>query len=105
MQNQGQIREIDTVEVEWFNVMITKEFWPECSVVLTEHPTDYPDKCVGRLWIKTLYGEGPTKFVIMGDTIQELRDKLPQWLVRFDPAQGADPCVKEFWTAPRPEEG
>ncbi|MBE3122059.1 MAG: hypothetical protein IMZ58_07640 [Thermoplasmata archaeon] len=58
-------------------------------------PADYPGKFVARKWILDM----PTKTVIVGDSLDEVRNKLPNKpnLVRFDRSFQDDPIIVETW--------
>ena len=62
-------------------------------ICVYDHPTDYPDKFIARLW----YGSVPTRIMATADTLEELRDKIPSSMVRMDRHPKDDPCIVEVW--------
>lgn len=75
-----------------FNMLKEKklEIW-----VIYDCPADYPGKFVARKWVLDV----PTKTVIIGDTLDEVRNKLPnkQNLVCLDRSFQDDPIIVETW--------
>lgn len=63
--------------------------------VVYDHPQDFPDHFVARLW------EGmdntPTATVLVADTLAELRDMLPPDLNGLERMEGDDPTIVETW--------
>jgi len=62
-------------------------------ICVYEHPTDYPDKFIARLWDCNV----PTHIMATADTLEELRDKIPSSMVRMDRHPKDDPCIVEVW--------
>ena len=62
-------------------------------VVIYEKPVDYPDKYVARLWDV----KGPTRRIVLADTLIEARKAIPFGMVKFDRFRNDDPCVTETW--------
>jgi hypothetical protein len=62
-------------------------------VVMRDH-WDYPGKVVARL-VTT----APSLFVLVADTLGELRSQLPSGLSRSEPVPNDLPCVIEIWFA------
>jgi hypothetical protein len=64
--------------------------------VVYDHPTDFPDAFVARLW----EGEAPTDQVLMSDSLDEVRTMIAAQmpgaycLFRMD---GDDPKILETW--------
>ena len=63
-------------------------------VVVYKNPKDYPDKYVARLWdIKNK----ATLCVIVRDTLEQIRDAIPDNLTRISPTAKDDPVIVETW--------
>ena len=62
-------------------------------ICVYDHPTDYPDKFIARLWDCNI----PTRIMVTADTLEELREKIPNTMVRMDRHPQDDPCVVEVW--------
>lgn len=58
-----------------------------------DHPKDYPDKFVARKFVL----DKPTDETITGNTLDEVRRKLPRGLVRFNRHETDDPVIVETW--------
>lgn len=68
-------------------------------ITIYDHPSDYPDVYVGRIWEIGRPGtNGPTNIVITRPSLQELRDDIMQngFTVGFADAQD-DACIVESW--------
>lgn len=62
--------------------------------VVYDHPTDFPDHYVARLW----RGETPTTIGIIDRDLERLRDRLEgMGLVKLMPQEGDDPVILETW--------
>lgn len=62
--------------------------------VIYDHPLDYPDCFVARLWV----GEVATGETIASTDIEVLRDAMERMgLVKLLPMQGDDPVILETW--------
>ena len=58
-----------------------------------DSPTDLSGRFFARKWLL----DQPTNQVLQGQTLEELRGKLPQGLARLAPAPQDDPCIVETW--------
>jgi hypothetical protein len=63
--------------------------WVVCS-----NPSDYPGKHTARPHSPT---HGAANFVLVTETLDDLRALLPPGLSRVVPGQGEDPVILEFW--------
>jgi len=63
-------------------------FW-----VVFDHPTDFPDIFIARLF----HGEAPTNAVIKGDTLADVRALIPHGLVCLTRSPDDDPKIVECW--------
>jgi hypothetical protein len=62
--------------------------------VVYDHPSDFPDHYVARLW----EGETPTSVVLIHRDLERLRERLERLgLVHLDRMEGDDPVVLETW--------
>ena len=64
--------------------------------VVTKSPSDFPGKFVARLHY-TLPAAEPTKVVIIGDTIEAVREAIPHGLFAFARYPSDDPVIVETW--------
>ena len=62
-------------------------------ICIYDHPTDYPDKFIARLWDCDI----PTNIMATADTLEELRAKIPSTMVRMNRDAQDDPCIVEVW--------
>lgn len=58
-----------------------------------DHPIDYPDHWVARLWMN----DQPTEEIRLADSLEELRNRLPPGLVCLSRHQADDPKIVEVW--------
>lgn len=61
--------------------------------VVYEAPPDFPDKYVAR----RLQMNRPTADLVIGDTLNDVRSKLPAGLFRIERSERDDPMVRESW--------
>jgi hypothetical protein len=61
--------------------------------VIYESPDDFPNKYVAR----RLYLNRPTLDFVVGDTLIDVRTKLPKGLFRIERSDRDDPQVRESW--------
>ncbi|SNT23492.1 hypothetical protein SAMN06265795_11847 [Noviherbaspirillum humi] len=61
--------------------------------VVYESPVDFPDQYVAR----RLYLNQPTSDFVVGDTLIDVRSKLPKGLFRMERSERDDPQVRESW--------
>lgn len=57
-------------------------------------PKDYPDKYVARLWD---INNKPTNFVVIADTLERIRNLIPQNMVCIPPSGIDDPIIVEVY--------
>lgn len=60
-------------------------------ISIYNHPDDYPDKYVARVWD----ANEPTRFITLADTLEEIRATIPPNMTRLNRMQGDDPCIVE----------
>ena len=61
--------------------------------VVYEAPPDFPDKYVAR----RLHMNRPTSDYVIGDTLNDVRSKLPAGLFRIERSDRDDPMIRESW--------
>ncbi len=62
------------------------------------HPLDYPDNFVARRWVMLDGGKfEPTTDIIIADTLDIVRSKLPPGLFRIERFETDEPQVVEAW--------
>lgn len=57
------------------------------------NPSDYPNKYVARVFDLNT----PTEFIIVKDTIREIRKSIPSRFIRLNRYQNDDPAIVEVW--------
>lgn len=57
---------------------------------------DYPGRYVARMFV-TLPESKPTRFVLLHDTLEGLRELLPPGLLRIHRDPSDDPVILEVW--------
>lgn len=62
-------------------------------IAIYNHPTDYPDKYVARVWDCNI----PTHLIATADTLEEIRATIPPNMTRLPSMAGDDPCIVEVW--------
>ncbi|SFM14286.1 hypothetical protein [Pelosinus propionicus] len=63
-------------------------------IVVYKNPSDYLGKYVARLW----YSDKPTEFVIVRDTLADVRSAIPAgFFIRVAPSVDDDPVIVEMW--------
>lgn len=63
-------------------------------IVIYKNPKDYQDKFVARLWD---INNKPTKFVVIKDTLDEIRNAIPKRLKRIPRIVNDDPVIIETY--------
>ena len=64
--------------------------------VIYDKPKDFPDKYVARKWIVD-EKPVPTGEVLTGNTLNEIRTKLPRDLYKVNRSPWDDACIVETW--------
>lgn len=62
-----------------------------------DHPADFPDAFVARKWVVRAGGPIATPEVVMGVTLEEVRERLPEGLYPLNRNEGDDPTIVETW--------
>lgn len=64
-----------------------------------ENPDDFKGKYVVRLWQinRSLHMTVPTRYIVVKDTLEEVREALPPGLYRLGEESSDDPEVIEVW--------
>jgi hypothetical protein len=58
---------------------------------------DYPNNIVARLWTTGSGGLRPLPYIVLKDTLEEIRAAVPSGMVRFDRDVRDDPVLVETW--------
>ena len=62
--------------------------------VIYDHPSDYPDNYVARLW----NSDSPTDTVLLADSLETIQEKLHEMGLLCMPRMDEDdPCIVEVW--------
>lgn len=62
-------------------------------ICVYENPADYPGKYVARLWDL----QQPTGFVVVADSLEEIRAAIPYGMVQLARLGKDDPAIVETW--------
>ena len=65
--------------------------------VIYEDPTDNPGKFVARMHMAGRECYGATELHVVGDSLDEVRDKLPPGVVNIGRQIGDEPHIVEVW--------
>lgn len=57
------------------------------------NPSDFPDKYVGRLWNMNQ----STPYAIVKDSLEEVREQIPENMIRLERSTQDDPVIVETW--------
>lgn len=63
-------------------------------VVVCKNTSDYPGKYVARLWN---INNKPTKYIMIKDDIENIRNNIPPWMTRMERSHGDDFVIVESW--------
>lgn len=62
-------------------------------IVVYCKPTDYPEQYVARVWDLNQ----PTRLVAIAETLDTIREAIPDGMTRIPHTPGDDPCIEEVW--------
>jgi hypothetical protein len=62
-------------------------------ITVYNKPKDYPNNCVARLWDINK----PTKYIVISDTLEELRKHIPEHLTRIPRSVNDDSTIVESY--------
>lgn len=62
-------------------------------ITVYEKPKDMPDKYVARLFDINQ----PTEFAVVGDSLSDIREAIPEWMVKINPEAEDIPQIKEVY--------
>jgi hypothetical protein len=82
---------LNKVANDFFNVDFSEIMLP--IIVVTERPSDYPDKYVARLFDTDL----PTNVIMIKDTIEEIREGIPKHFFKLMPHVDDDSVIVEIY--------
>ncbi len=63
-------------------------------ITVYKKPKEYPDKFVARLWD---VNNKPTNFVVIADTLENVRKLIPKNMIRIPPSEKDDPVIVEVY--------
>ncbi len=62
-------------------------------ITVYRHPEDYPEQFVARVWDLNR----PTNLIALADTLEELREAIPEGMYNIGRQPQDDPCIVEVW--------
>lgn len=62
-------------------------------ITVYKHPEDYPEQYVARVWDVNK----PTHIIALADTLEELREAIPEGMYNLGRRPQDDPCIVEVW--------
>ncbi len=62
-------------------------------IAIYNNPADYPGKYVARLWDINK----ATKFIVVRDSLEEIRKTIPSYMARLGACSMDDPVIVETW--------
>jgi hypothetical protein len=68
--------------------------------VIYDHPTDFPDKFVLRVWIVDFANDGqvrPLSVHFLSETLEGVRQYVPRGMINAGRKDDDDPKIKEVW--------
>lgn len=87
------MKDNDDREVDMLDMAKIKRQTRIPLVCVYDHPVDYPDVYVARVWD----GAKPTRIVVTAETLDGIRAKLPDQMIKLDRDENDDPCIAEVW--------
>lgn len=63
-------------------------------IAVYKNPKDYPGKYTARLWD---ISNKPTQYVVVRDSLKEIRMTIPGCMTRLGPCSMDDPVIVETW--------
>lgn len=80
-------------EVEFFDLKRAAKLTRISLICVYFNPRDYPGKYVARLWDC----DRPTQIMATADTLEGIRAKIPDTMVKLDRDHRDDPVIVETW--------
>lgn len=65
--------------------------------VVYERPRDFPNSFVVRHWIIDGKGGKPTDWLVVGKTLDQVRQAIPGYCVRLERSPEDEPQIVESW--------
>ena len=87
MHNDINIKDLRKV----WSVVVKDLLFP--MVTIYENPADYKGKFVARIFDRNK----PTRVITVKDTLEEVREILPDHLVKIMPSKDDHEAIKEIW--------
>ena len=82
------------IEVNDMRKVIVDHAWRGPILAIYKEPSDFVGKkFIGRLW----NGKKPTCFIVVGDTLEEIRNKIPKNMHLIPRYYNDDPVIVECW--------
>jgi hypothetical protein len=66
-------------------------------ICIYKNPSDFPDKYVARLWGMGRKGGVATRYIIVRDTLAQIREAMPDWMTQMGRNPIDDPVIVETW--------
>lgn len=85
--------ERNDITVERFNLNQIRRTSRAPIICVYNSPADYPEKFVARLWDL----DKPTRYIAVAETLEEIRETIPEDMIRFCRDERDDPCIVESW--------
>lgn len=85
--------ERNDIIVERFNLNQIQRTARAPIICIYNSPADYPGKFVARLWDL----DKPTRCIGVAETLDAIRELIPDGMIRFRRDQNDDPCIVESW--------
>lgn len=85
--------EREDIILETFDPEHIMKIAPIPLICVYKRPADYPQKFVARLWNV----DRATRYIVLADTIEEVRKAVPPDMIRFPRDQKDDPCIIESY--------
>lgn len=66
-------------------------------IAIYVHPKDYPDKYVARLWATGKFGPRASLYIVIADSLEDIRKAVPPGMFRWPRDVKDDPVLVETW--------
>lgn len=85
--------ERNDITVERFNLNQIRRTSRAPIICVYSSPEDYPGKFVARLWDLNK----PTRYIAVAETLEAIREIIPEGMIRFSRDERDSPCIVESW--------
>lgn len=62
-----------------------------------DHPPDFPNSFVARKWLISAGVDTKTGDIVIGSTLESVRDQIPHGLYSYPRHETDDACIVESW--------